>query len=75
MISVPSESPAGSSGPISRCTGVPPGAAGGKGFWARFVGMEKFAEPVERQVEGIPAHWKHGVTNAFMEGLNRVFRP
>ena len=38
-----------------------------------FEAMEKFAESVERHLGGILAHWKHGVTNAFMEGLNSVF--
>ena len=46
---------------------------GRKKFGALFVEMEKFAESVERHLDGILAHWKHGVTNAFMEGLNSVF--
>jgi transposase len=46
---------------------------GRKRFGALFVEMEKFAESVERHLDGILAHWKHGVTNAFMEGLNSVF--
>jgi transposase len=28
---------------------------------------------VEQHLAGILAHWKWGVTNAFMEGLNSVF--
>jgi transposase len=28
---------------------------------------------IERHLEEILAHWKWGVTNAFMEGLNSVF--
>ena len=35
--------------------------------------MVKVAEMIERHLEGILAHWKWGVTNAFMEGLNSVF--
>jgi transposase len=46
---------------------------GRKKFGALFVEMEKFAESVERHLAGILAHWKHGLTNAFMEGLNSVF--
>jgi transposase len=46
---------------------------GRKKFGALFVEMEKFAESVERHWDGILAHWKHGLTNAFMEGLNSVF--
>ena len=46
---------------------------GRKKFGALFVEMEKFAESVERHMAGILAHWKHGLTNAFMEGLNSVF--
>lgn len=42
-------------------------------FGALFVEMEKFAESVERHLEGLLAHWKHRLTNAFMEGLNSVF--
>ena len=40
---------------------------------ALFGEMEKFAESVERHWGGILAHWKHGLTNAFLEGLNSVF--
>lgn len=46
---------------------------GRKQFGTLFVEMEKFATSVERHLAGILAHWKHGVTNAFMEGLNTVF--
>ena len=35
--------------------------------------MVKIAQMVENHLEGILAHWKWGVTNAFMEGLNSVF--
>lgn len=46
---------------------------GRKRWGALFVEMEKFAGSVERPLEGILAHWRHGVTNAFLEGLNSVF--
>ena len=46
---------------------------GSKRFGALFTEMEKFANSVERHLAGILAHWKHRVTNAFMEGLNSVF--
>jgi len=36
--------------------------------------MVKAAEMVERHLVGILAHWKWGVTNAFMEGLNSLFQ-
>lgn len=35
--------------------------------------MVKVANMVEHHLEGILAHWKAGLTNAFMEGLNSVF--
>lgn len=35
--------------------------------------MAKVAALVENHLAGILAHWKWGVTNAFMEGLNSVF--
>jgi len=35
--------------------------------------MVKVAAMVEKHLAGILAHWKWGVTNAFMEGLNSVF--
>ena len=35
--------------------------------------MVKMAEMVENHLAGILAHWKWGVTNAFMEGLSSVF--
>ncbi|HET7100867.1 MAG TPA: transposase [Terriglobia bacterium] len=35
--------------------------------------MVKVAKMVEDHLAGILAHWKWGVTNAFMEGLNSVF--
>ncbi len=36
--------------------------------------MVKAAEMVERHLAGILVHWKWGVTNAFMEGLNSLFQ-
>jgi transposase len=38
-----------------------------------FASMLKLAQMVENHLAGILAHWKWGVTNAFMEGLNSVF--
>ncbi len=38
-----------------------------------FVSMLKLAQMIERHLAGILAHWKWGITNAFMEGLNSVF--
>jgi transposase len=38
-----------------------------------FLSMVKLARMVETHLAGILAHWKWGVTNAFMEGLNSVF--
>ena len=35
--------------------------------------MLKMAQMIEKHLAGILAHWKWGVTNAFMEGLNSVF--
>ena len=35
--------------------------------------MVKLAQMVKDHLKGILAHWKWGVTNAFMEGLNSVF--
>lgn len=35
--------------------------------------MVKLAHMVQTHLPGILAHWKWGVTNAFMEGLNSVF--
>lgn len=35
--------------------------------------MVKVANLIEKHLKGILAHWKWGVTNAFMEGLNSVF--
>ena len=35
--------------------------------------MRKAAEMVERHLEGILAHWRQGLTTAFMEGLNSLF--
>jgi len=51
--------------------------------WVKWVGrhvehglmrsMVKVAGMIETHLKGILAHWKSGVTNAFMEGLNSVF--
>lgn len=50
--------------------------------WVRWVArhnswvfgpMVKLAKTVEDHLAGILAHWKWGLTNAFMEGLNSVF--
>jgi transposase len=38
-----------------------------------FSPMVKMAQMVEDNLAGILAHWKWGLTNAFMEGLNSVF--
>ena len=38
-----------------------------------FSPMLKIAQMVEDHLAGILAHWKWGITNAFMEGLNSVF--
>jgi transposase len=38
-----------------------------------FSPMVKMAQMVEDNLTGILAHWKCGLTNAFMEGLNSVF--
>ena len=35
--------------------------------------MVKVAEMVERHLEGILAHWKEGLTTAYLEGLNSLF--
>jgi transposase len=35
--------------------------------------MVAAAEMVERHLKGILAHWKKGLTTAFMEGLNSLF--
>jgi transposase len=35
--------------------------------------MVKVAQMVEDHLKGIVAHWKWGLTNAFLEGLNSVF--
>ncbi len=37
------------------------------------ISMVKLAQMVQDHLAGIIAHWKWGVTNAFMEGLNSVF--
>ena len=46
---------------------------GSKPFGALFTEMEKFANSAEKHLARILAHWKHRITNAFMEGLNSVF--
>jgi len=38
-----------------------------------FASMIKAAQTVEDHLAGILGHWKWGVTNAFLEGLNSVF--
>jgi transposase len=38
-----------------------------------FRSMLKVADMIENYLAGILAHWKSGLTNAFMEGLNSVF--
>jgi transposase len=38
-----------------------------------FGSMNKLARMIEDHLSGILAHWKSGLTNAFMEGLNSVF--
>lgn len=38
-----------------------------------FTSMVKLAQMIENHLAGILAHWKWGLTNAFMEGLNSVF--
>lgn len=38
-----------------------------------FGSMVKLAQMIENHLAGILAHWKWGLTNAFMEGLNSVF--
>jgi transposase len=38
-----------------------------------FASMTKLANLIENHLAGILAHWKWGLTNAFMEGLNSVF--
>lgn len=35
--------------------------------------MRQAAEMVSRHLEGILGHWKHGLTTAFLEGLNSLF--
>jgi transposase len=43
-------------------------------YQANLLGsMVKLSQMVEDHLPGIVAHWKWGVTNAFMEGLNSVF--
>jgi transposase len=66
----------------------PPAAVARQRFrvWSRWVrwvarqqpkhllrAMVKVADLVEKHLAGILAHWKWGLTNAFMEGLNSVF--
>jgi transposase len=38
-----------------------------------FASMVKVAQMITNHLKGILAHWRYGVTNAFMEGLNSVF--
>jgi transposase len=35
--------------------------------------MRQVADMVERHLEGILGHWRHGLTTAFLEGLNSLF--
>lgn len=35
--------------------------------------MERAARTIEGHIEGVLAHWKQGLTTAFMEGLNSLF--
>lgn len=42
-------------------------------FGPVFREMGTFAASVEAHQTGILAHWKHRITNAFLEGLNSVF--
>lgn len=66
----------------------PDAASASRGFkvWCRWVSwaarfckfnllapMAKVALTVKEHLKGILAHWKLGLTNAFMEGLNSVF--
>ena len=39
----------------------------------RFNLMLKLAQMIEKRLPGILTHWKWGLTNAFMEGLNSIF--
>jgi hypothetical protein len=39
-----------------------------------FLAMLKVAKMIETNLQGILAHWKWRLTNAFMEGLNSVFQ-
>lgn len=38
-----------------------------------FDSMLTLEQTIQRHLKGILAHWKWGLTNAFMEGLNSVF--
>jgi hypothetical protein len=44
-----------------------------KSAHALFAAMVKTAKMIERHLAGVMAHWLHGTTNAFREGLNSVF--
>jgi transposase len=35
--------------------------------------LRSAADMIERHLDGIMAHWRNGLTNAYMEGLNSVF--
>jgi transposase len=41
------------------------------GFWLQ--PMARVADTIEKHLDGIVAHWKLGLTTAFLEGLNSVF--
>ncbi|HIG31665.1 MAG TPA: hypothetical protein EYQ50_29160 [Verrucomicrobiales bacterium] len=36
--------------------------------------MVTVAQTIKRNIKGVVAHWKSGLTNAYMEGLNSVFQ-
>ena len=35
--------------------------------------MRQAAQMIERHLDGILAHWRQGLTTAFLEGLNSLF--
>lgn len=44
-----------------------------RAYKSLFISMRKLAQMIEHHLAGILAHWKAGLTNAFMEALNSVF--
>jgi transposase len=44
-----------------------------EGAGALLEPMVRVADMVESHMEGILAHWKEGLTTAFLEGLKRLF--